>query len=91
MSMLSLALAMEDRWRIADGFQGGESDSGRMEALSKQSAESMLKELKGKVSPRATMIMLGIDNDLFDEEHEDGGGGLYSSQTRRGGTMWREA
>ncbi len=36
---------------MADGFQGGEGDSGRMEALSKQSAESMLKELEGKASP----------------------------------------
>ncbi len=39
-------------------------------------AANMLSELEGKVSPGATLIMMGLDNGLYYGEQEDGGRAL---------------
>ena len=42
----------------------------------KVSVAKMMKEMEGKVSPGATLIMMGLDNGLYYGEQEDGGRAL---------------
>jgi hypothetical protein len=55
---------------------------------SKQSIEKTMKELEGKVSKQAVMVMMGMDNGMFYEESEDGGRAL-PRETRRVCTTWQ--
>jgi hypothetical protein len=43
---------------------------------SKVSVSKMMKEMEGKVSPGATLIMMGLDNGMYYGEQEDGGRAL---------------